>query len=76
MSKIRRERVSIAFDEIKIPEGHKVCPKCNGTGRYRFRYSSPSFNNIPYISDYMTCFQCNGSGFVSIKSDNLRSEKP
>jgi DnaJ-class molecular chaperone len=65
MSVIRR-KVRIVYDEERTPEGHVRCPNCHGTGRYRFRWSEPSFHNNPSVSDYRNCSRCMGMGYIPI----------
>ena len=71
---IRRRVVKVNYVDVQIPPGHVVCPKCKGTGRYRFRWSEPSFFNVPGVSDYHQCMRCMGEGYIPI-SDLKEGEK-
>lgn len=53
----------IPFQSLeKIPEGYKVCPVCNGTGRIRYQFSEPSIFLPEH--DFIICIYCGGTGYV------------
>ena len=61
-----REKVKVMFEREMIPDGCVRCPTCKGTGRYRFKWSEPSFHNVPAVNDYRMCFRCMGNGYIPI----------
>jgi len=68
--KVKRRKTVVVEEEM--PKGYKVCPKCDGNGRFRFRWSEPSSMNNPYYSDFHDCFECGGLGYVP---ENISPEK-
>ena len=47
------------LQKIKIPEGHKLCPICKGSGEVRRYYGGPGDRG-----QFMDCIWCGGLGYV------------
>jgi len=54
-------RKKVIYEPVSIPEGHVVCPTCDGSGEVRFQYSD--FPPDPR-GDFMPCYSCLGRGYV------------
>lgn len=52
-----------------IPDGFDKCPKCDGRGKVIKLYKNPGPN------EYITCFNCDGKGYVPSFNQKNTTEK-
>jgi hypothetical protein len=58
-------RRKISYEELKIPEGYKICTYCKGKGllsKYDMGWSSVVHD--PELAALEECYACGGSGVI------------
>lgn len=60
MVTISRWHLERVVENVEVPEGHIVCPKCKGTAEIRVRWSGVGHTE----NDWQRCSTCLGEGYV------------
>lgn len=56
------------LQKLEIPKGHKICPKCKGSGEMRLYYGGPGDRG-----QFRDCIWCGGLGYVE---ESFRLDDP